>query len=146
MRTGEQHQILTNLKNSISKAVDKGIIVVASSGDTGEDRIMYPAKYDKVISVSGQGKFDKLYLNASFNEEVNYVISGEEIIVQGLSHKEKTASGSSYSSAILSGMICFFISKNRGVDKTNIIEKLDNYHQSDTRILKYKDLVKILKQ
>ncbi|MGQ0518459.1 S8 family serine peptidase, partial [Bacillus sp. D-CC] len=40
------------LKEAIDEALDKGIIIVAASGNTLGLSVDYPAKYENVISVS----------------------------------------------------------------------------------------------
>jgi hypothetical protein len=105
---------------------------------------MYPAKFSNVISVSAQSKFKKLYIKTSYNKEVNFVISGEEIKIQGLEYKSKIDSGSSYSSAILSGIIGYILSREKVMDKSNFYSNLLNFRQDPETFIDYKKLIQLI--
>ncbi len=67
------------LKAAIQSAVDKGITVVASAGnsDKGND-VVYPARFDNTIAVSATNKDNERAVYSSFGPEVDFAAPGGE--------------------------------------------------------------------
>ncbi|WP_404356549.1 S8 family serine peptidase [Cytobacillus firmus] len=72
------------MKTMIDKAFEKGIIVIAAAGNTGTDikrteQVLYPAKFDNVIAVSGVDKDNVRVDSSSKGKEVELAAPGENI-------------------------------------------------------------------
>lgn len=67
------------VKNAIKYANQRNIIVVASCGNSGTSTKMYPAAYDKVVSVSAVTEDLKRHEYSNYNETVDVTAPGENI-------------------------------------------------------------------
>lgn len=95
---------------AIQKAIEAGIVVISSSGNSGLEEYYYPAAYEGTISV---GAIDERYNRASFstyNNAVDFVAPGDNLLVlqHNVLDSHKTIQGTSFSSAYLSGMYGLF--------------------------------------
>lgn len=98
------------VKQAVEEAADNKILMVAAAGDYSENSILYPARYDNVISVTAQSKLKRLYKDANYSSEIDACIPGEEIEVISLDGKEYM-SGSSIATAIYTGILALFVEK-----------------------------------
>lgn len=93
------------LHDSIKKATDIGIKVVASAGNTGNDEILYPAKFEEVISV---GSVDNDYTVSSFSstsQDIDAWAYGNTILSSDKEGSYKEVNGTSIASAMVSGVL-----------------------------------------
>jgi putative cell wall-binding protein len=83
-----------------------GIVIVASSGNNGDDEFLYPASYPEVISVGATNSNDAITSFSSFNDAVDLAAPGEEII--SASDKNSmgfvTGDGTSFSAPFVSSL------------------------------------------
>jgi subtilisin family serine protease len=103
-------------KEEIQKAIDAGIVVVIAAGNSGralEDVKCYPAKYKikDTIVVMNSTDDNKRYLNSNYSkEDVDIAAPGVNMpsfsIINILTNVKK--SGTSQSTAVISGMIASF--------------------------------------
>ncbi|OIU71483.1 hypothetical protein BHE18_08455 [Rossellomorea aquimaris] len=93
------------VSQTIDKALDLGITVVASSGDYGTDEMMFPARHEGVISVGALDKNGDVtsFTNAPIRTTINF--PGEEIMGVGLDGEKIMTSGTSQATALLTGYI-----------------------------------------
>lgn len=67
------------LKQTIDKAISKGIIIVASAGNNYGMKTDYPAKYENVISITSiDGELQRS--NFASRQEIDFALPGEEIL------------------------------------------------------------------
>jgi hypothetical protein len=94
------------LRAAVRYAVEKGVLVVASAGNSQETEpgsIYYPAAYDGVLSV---GACDSDGTIASFSQQnrtVDLLASGVKLHMAGIKGTGVTGSGTSFSAAVVSG-------------------------------------------
>lgn len=100
------------LQNVVKKALDKKIILVASSGNDMEDTTLYPAKFDGVFSV-GAYKKDKKILSPKDGENGIIYLPGEYIVTTYSGTSSYTSMrGTSIAAPMLTGVIALLIQKN----------------------------------
>lgn len=89
------------LHESIDKAINQGIIIIASAGDDSREQYLYPASYENVISVSGvdTNKHHLVYNNR--NDRITVSAPAENV---QLSYSDKKISGSSVAAAFVTNM------------------------------------------
>lgn len=122
------------LHEVIQDATNAGIQVVASAGNTGNSEIMYPAKFDEVISV---GSVENDYTVSDFSTnstDIDLWTYGSHILTTNKDNSYSSMQGTSISAGIVSGflakggmyergMITNFISKSiKPIFKNNLIE------------------------
>lgn len=108
------------VENAINAAVEKGILIVAAAGDYSESSILYPARYDGVISVAAQSKLERLYKNANFSSDVDACIPGEAISVVSLDGID-SMEGSSIATAVYTSILSLFLEKYKDEKNYNEI-------------------------
>ncbi len=91
---------LPQLRRAVDYAVRKGVIVVASVGNTGGSAMMYPAAYDDVVGVGSVSSSFKPSYFSQHNSSVFVVAPGEDILSAGIDSESAymNGSGTSFSS------------------------------------------------
>jgi len=93
------------LNETIQKAVNKGIIVIAGAGNKGINSYNYPASYDNVISVGSIDENKNISYFSNYNDKVDIVVPGENIYTTNINNSYKNKGGTSFSTAIVSGVV-----------------------------------------
>jgi len=93
------------LNETIQKAVNKGIIVIAGAGNKGTNSYNYPASYDNVISVGSIDENKNISYFSNYNDKVDIVVPGENIYTTNINNSYKNKGGTSFSTAIVSGVV-----------------------------------------
>lgn len=118
------HEIIDE---SIKYAYERGVIMISAVGDNSDNKVLFPASSEKVIAVQAQSKYGGRYVNASWGKQVDIMIPGENINNISLFDDLNVdkSSGSSYSAAIMSGIVALKLShKKESVELKYLKEKL----------------------
>jgi subtilisin family serine protease len=123
----EPYSILT--EKAIQYGRSEGVVFVASSGNQGVSKAYYPAKYNGVLSVSAldPGK-DTIFGN--YGEDVRYVAPGINILSADINGGMIEKTGTSMSSAYMSGVIAYIKLKYPEIDDEGMTRLLDNASNS----------------
>jgi subtilisin family serine protease len=109
------------LESAINYAYDKGCIVFCAAGNSGENvDIMYPAKYEKTISI---GAIDENLRRTSFTcsgESLDFLAPGHNIIGCAPQGGYATMSGTSMSNPFAVGCASLLLSYNRKYKKYSL--------------------------
>lgn len=121
----------TELENVINKAIEQGIIIVASSGNDNTGEKMYPASYENVVSVNsinvsriGLKVTESIKSNA--NDSVIVSAPGDDILSLSFTNIDeyKQRSGSSYASALVSSIAIMVKQHDKTIDANKFIDLL----------------------
>ncbi|MGE4354537.1 MAG: S8 family serine peptidase, partial [Oscillospiraceae bacterium] len=106
------------LSEAVDYAVDKGVIIIASVGNTGGTSLMYPAAYDNVIGVGSVTLTDTSSYFSQRNTSVFVVAPGEKIISMGTDFKDSymEGSGTSFSAVHVTALAAIAKQYNRSID------------------------------
>lgn len=97
----------------IKRAYEKGIVIVASAGNYMESDVLYPAKYDEVLCVGALNKKGEIVSPKGALEKKVVYLPGENIVTTYSGERLYVgATGTSFSTAILSGIIALMIETN----------------------------------
>ncbi|MDE6904667.1 MAG: S8 family serine peptidase [Lachnospiraceae bacterium] len=114
------------LEAAVKEAADRGITVVVSAGNQGEDLAGYtPANIKDVVTVSAVGSDKVRDAYSNYGEGVDYCAYGS-LEVTGLSGQKVTAKGTSVSAVIVSSLIALVKSQNPGISRENLFGILDS--------------------
>lgn len=112
----------SDLEEVIKMAIDKGIIVVASSGNTMGSHTDYPAKYKDVISVSAIDNNNKKYIHAG-SGKIDFVAPGVDIPVIDKTSKLSYQSGTSFAAAFFTGIVSLYLKDGETIEYKFLQEK-----------------------
>lgn len=96
------------LREAIRNASNKGIIIIAATGNTIGLSTDYPAKYPEVLSISAIDKDMKLYAYAG-QGKVDFVAPGVDVPVLNILGEVEMQSGTSYATAYITGIVSILL-------------------------------------
>lgn len=102
-----------NLEEAVEYAREKGVLIVASSGNNGEDIVCYPSGYDSVLSVGALDKGgDSAAHFSNRSGTLDLVAPGVEVKLALPDGTASTNSGTSFSTAYVSGLAAKLMMEN----------------------------------
>lgn len=112
-------------RSAIEYASQQGKILVASSGNEGDDRryagkYSYPASYDNVISVAATDSQDEVSYFSQYNDQVDLAAPGEEIYTTSKNGSYESIDGTSFSSPIVAGACAVVLAANPGLSADEV--------------------------
>ncbi len=90
------------LRDVIRYAYNKGVVLVASSGNSGDDQPHYPSGYTEVISVGNSTEDDNVASSSSFGSRLDLVAPGTDILTTDKDGGYSEVSGTSASAPFVS--------------------------------------------
>ncbi|MEO0632065.1 MAG: S8 family serine peptidase, partial [Planctomycetota bacterium] len=97
------------LADAVRYAYDRGVVVVASAGNSGLPGVLYPAAYPEVIAVGATDNSDSLAAFSNTGPEVEFVAPGVDILSTWHTMFEPNTyayeSGTSVSTPIVAGVV-----------------------------------------
>jgi len=101
--TGPDHPLL---KQAIRRTQSRGVHIVAAAGNQGPfGPVAYPAAYRNVIAVTAVDRNRRPYAHANRGSYITLAAPGVGLSVPGASGGTRTLSGTSFSAAIVTGMV-----------------------------------------
>ena len=112
------------MQTAINYARNKGVILVAASGNDGVSTKFYPASFDGVISVSAVNEDETIWVNSNYNDQVDISAPGTLIVTTAMNNGYATASGTSLAAPHVSAVIGLILSHFTEFDSNQIIQQL----------------------
>lgn len=113
-------------KNVLQEAYDSGILLVAASGNNGQNNILYPARYSTVIAVGALDNDNNLASFSSYGFEQELVAPGVDINSTSLINLYSVSSGTSLAAPHVAGVAALIKSFNNSLTNEQIRAKLKN--------------------
>lgn len=107
--SGEQ---LALLERTIDDAVSQGVLVVAGTGDLGEDQVALPAGFDNVVAVGATGLRNERAWFSNYDSGIDLTAPGELILSTCGSGQYCIGSGTSLAAAHVDGVAALIWSVN----------------------------------
>lgn len=103
------------LLESVKKAYNKNIIIVAAAGNTGTRHydVAYPARYSEVIGVAAYDIKHQIAKFSSRGINVSFAMPGVDIYSTWLDNQFVKNNGTSFSAPMLSGICALILAKHR---------------------------------
>lgn len=99
-----------DFERALQRAVARGIIVVGIAGNLGDDRVMFPGKYDSVLAVSATTDNDLLAGFSNRGPEVSLCAPGQSITSLSKGGRATTQSGTSFAAPHVTGVLALILS------------------------------------
>lgn len=103
------------VKFAVDYATEKGVILVAASGNDSSSSASFPAKYEECISVSAMGERKKLSWFSNYGK-VDITAFGENIIVDSIEYSQALVDGTSFSCPMISAVVAVAKLENSEID------------------------------
>jgi len=108
----------------VRKAINSGIIVVAAAGNGGRwGSTIYPALIPGVLTATAVDKDKKLFSMADKGQFIDYAAPGVNILTLAPGNKYKLATGTSISSAHVSGVAALLLSQKGNKNINNVLKR-----------------------
>ncbi|MBQ4069345.1 MAG: S8 family serine peptidase [Lachnospiraceae bacterium] len=108
---------------AVNYATKKGCILIASAGNEG-GAVGYPAAFEQVIGVSSINKAKEISDFSNFGE-IEICAPGENIVCDSVDYTQCVASGTSFSSPIISGIVTLAMLEDESIDtKSEAMKKM----------------------
>lgn len=102
------------LSAAVAKAIEAGIVVVAAAGNSGTNRVFYPAADEGVIGVGAVDGNGALLAFSNTGKGIDVVAPGYGLNAAYLEDSAVSVSGTSFSAPIVAGMISKVVSDSKG--------------------------------
>ncbi|PWM46620.1 MAG: hypothetical protein DBX47_02235 [Clostridiales bacterium] len=104
-------------RRAVEYAYSKGCVLVASAGNDGNSILNYPASYENVISVAALKKDGTRARFSQYNEFVDFIAPGEDILTLSNISDESTEvmSGTSFSSPYIAALCALVMTFNPSI-------------------------------
>jgi major intracellular serine protease len=96
--------VMLMIEGAIKRAVQSDIIVIGAAGNTGDERLWYPAAYDDVVSVGAVDLEKRVAMFSTRNGAVDLSAPGVDILSAGLDGKMVRMSGTSMAAPHVAGI------------------------------------------
>lgn len=118
--------IIDPLDEAISRAIESGIIFVASAGNNGIDRCMFsPSRVKDIILVGSISDYFSISSFSNFGSCVTIFTHGEDILSASPNGKYEKMSGTSQATPLITGLIAKYLKNNKYSTQKDVIEYLD---------------------
>ena len=115
------------VREAVNYALSKNVALVAAAGNEAVNRVSYPAAYDGVLSV-GSVDADRQHLYFSNRgPSVDVVAPGLAVLADWPGGKMVEVSGTSASTALVSGVVAALLSKEPGLTGKRATELIEQY-------------------
>jgi thermitase len=115
------------LKNAVEYAHEQGSVIVAAVGNEGGNGVSYPAKFENVIGVTSVDANGRQSSFANYGEGVDIAAPGVGVYAAWEDESLVAFSGTSSSTAFVSGALASEISRNPHLSNEEVVDLLYQY-------------------
>lgn len=113
------------LSDAILYAQSKKVIVIASAGNAGSEKSVYPAAYRGVIGVGSVNLADKRSYFSNYGGSTKTSAPGEALLTTFPGNNYAGVWGTSFSAALVSGAVALMKQVKPGIDAGKVADALD---------------------
>lgn len=115
------------VKAAVDYALYKNVALIAAAGNEAVNRVSYPAAYEGVLAVASvDGDRQQLYFS-NRGPSVGLAAPGFAVVADWPGGKKVEISGTSASTALVSGVVAALLAKEPGLTGTQAVELLKRY-------------------
>ncbi|NDB95884.1 MAG: hypothetical protein EBZ78_06965 [Verrucomicrobia bacterium] len=115
------------VREAVNYALSKNVALVAAAGNEAVNRVSYPAAYDGVLSVGSVDANGQHLFFSNRGPSVDVVAPGLAVLADWPGGKMVEVSGTSASTALVSGVVAALLSKEPGLTGKRATELIQQY-------------------
>jgi subtilisin family serine protease len=116
----------STMESAVNYAWNKGLVIVASAGNYGNNSPIYPAALNNVVSVSATDSADNLASWSTYGPTIDVAAPGVSIYTTANGGGYRSASGTSFSAPIVSGLAALIFSVNPNFTNAQVVDLIRN--------------------
>ncbi len=98
------------MREAITYARDKGVIIIAATGNRSSEEILYPASWSDVISVSALNLDGEKFMFSNYGDDVEFSAIGQDVFSAAPENKYVYKSGTSQAASVVTAVTADIIS------------------------------------
>jgi subtilisin family serine protease len=114
------------VRRAIRYATAQGVVCVGSAGNEGSDALVLPAELPEVIGVASTTLDDTLAPFSNYGYRVDLAAPGVDLLTAFPGNRYASASGTSFSAALVSGGVAVLAGKEPGLDHDDAARAVAN--------------------
>ncbi|MFZ0214231.1 MAG: S8 family serine peptidase [Candidatus Acidiferrales bacterium] len=119
----------TELTDAINYASSNNVVCAASSGNDGEEEVVYPAGLSNVMGVASTNDFDQRSSFSNYGDQVVWVAApGENIVTTYPFGTYSATSGTSFTSPMVAGTAALLFNLQSGLNQSTAASAIANAH------------------
>ena len=119
----------TELTNALNYATANNVVCAASSGNDGEDEVVYPAGLPDVMGVASTNDYDQRSSFSNYGDQVVWVAApGENIVTTYPFGTYSVTSGTSFTSPMVAGTAALLLNLEPGLNQSSAANAIANAH------------------
>ena len=112
------------LEQALTRASQRGVIVVGIAGNDGKSQVSYPGKYSTVLAVSATDQADRLASFSNYGPDVAVAAPGEKVTSIFPGGYVGTSSGTSFAAPHVAGTLALILSSHPGISSSQAVALL----------------------
>lgn len=115
----------SSFEQAIASACARGVIVVGIAGNQGKAEVMYPGRYDSLVTVSAVSSADQLASFSNYGSEVDVCAPGDAVMTFTVGGRVISQSGTSFAAPYVAGILALLLSVSPGLAPERAVEILE---------------------
>ncbi len=121
----ESSESSTPLLDACAYAEQAGVLIIAASGNSGQDAVSFPARYNECVAVGATSKDSRLAIFSNYGSEQELVAPGDTVWSSLAGGGYGWARGTSMASPQVAGVAALVLARNWGLSANEVRAILD---------------------
>jgi subtilisin len=113
-------------ERAVTRAIDRGLTIVAAAGNEGRQRVAYPAAFPGVIAVAAIDQESRVARFSSTGPEVDLAAPGVRVLSTAAGGGYARASGTSFAAPFVTGVAALYVDLNPQASPAEVRRALRN--------------------